>query len=98
MREFFLAIGQIAIQPGRKAENIANAIKTIDLAADFDGSDIVLLPEALPLGWTHPSARQEAEQIPDGAWCRALMQAARRNKVWVCSGVIEKHNNQIFNS
>jgi predicted amidohydrolase len=98
MREFFLALAQIHVQPGRKAENIANAIETIDLAARTDGSDVVLLPEALPLGWTHSSARNEAERIPEGEWCVALTKAARRNKVWICSGVIERDGDRIFNS
>ena len=90
MREFFLALGQIPVQPGQREQNIARAIKTIDLAHVCDGAEVVLLPEALPLGWTHPSARTDAEPIPDGEWCCALSDAARRNKVWVCSGVIER--------
>jgi predicted amidohydrolase len=98
MREFSLAVGQIFIRPGQKALNIAKAVRTIDLSQKVDGADIVLLPEALPLGWTHPSARTEADPIPDGEWCRALIGAARRNKVWVCSGVIEKDKDRIFNS
>jgi predicted amidohydrolase len=98
MREFFLAIGQIAIQPGRRAENIAHAIRTIDSAARLDGADIVLLPEALPLGWTHPSASAEAEPIPHGEWCQSLCSAAKRNHLWVCSGAIEKYDGRIFNS
>ena len=98
MREFFLTIGQIPIQPGRKAENSSRAINAIDSGSRLDGVDVVLLPEALPLGWTHSSARTEAEPIPDGAFCRALSEAARRNKVWVCSGLIERDRDRIFNS
>ena len=44
MREFFLALGQIPVQPGQKEENIARAIKTIDLAQRIDGAEVVLLP------------------------------------------------------
>jgi hypothetical protein len=50
MREFFLNLGQIRIQPGRKAENISAAIRVIDTGSRLDGVDVVLLPEALPLG------------------------------------------------
>jgi predicted amidohydrolase len=98
MREFSLALGQIQIRPGRKGENIAGAIKTIDGVVGLRGCDVVLLPEALPVGWTHSAARQEAESIPDGEWCQALCSAAKRNKVWVCSGVIERDGGRIFNS
>src|SRR5687767_15335141 len=98
MQELFLALGQIHVQPGDKKQNIANSIRAIDLSQRLDGADIVLLPEALPLGWTHPSARTQAEPIPDGEWCRALSEAARRNKVWVCAGTVERAGDRIFNS
>jgi predicted amidohydrolase len=98
MREFALALGQIRIQPGQKDQNIATAVRAIDSSRQLHGADVVLLPEALPLGWTHSSARKEAEAIPDGEWCRVLSQAARRNNVWVCSGAIEREGDRIFNS
>jgi predicted amidohydrolase len=97
MRQFFLGVGQIRVQPGRRRENMENAITAIDVS-QRGGADMVLLPEALPLGWTQPSAREEAEPVPDGEWCRALCSAAKRNKVWVCSGVIERDQDRIFNS
>jgi len=98
MREFVLALGQIRIQPGQKDLNIAEAVRAIDSSQQLYGADVVLLPEALPLGWTHSSARKHAEAIPDGAWCRVLSEVARRNKLWVCSGAIERTGDQIFNS
>lgn len=98
MPEFFLAIAQIPVQPGRKAENISTAISAIDYASRLDGADIVLLPEALPLGWTHPSARTDAEMICEGEFSRALCDAARRNRIWVCSGIIERDRERVFNS
>ena len=98
MREFVLALGQMRIQPGRKDQNIAEAVQAIDSSQQLYGADVVLLPEALPLGWTHSSARKQADAIPDGAWCRVLSEAARRNKVWICSGAIEREGERIFNS
>src|SRR5688572_22966297 len=98
MREFALALAQIRIEPGQKARNIAEAVRTIDSARELQRAEMVLLPEALPLGWTHSTARKEAEVIPEGEWCRALSAAARRNKVWVCSGAIERDADRIFNS
>src|SRR6185503_20904969 len=98
MREFVLALGQIPIQPGQKDQNIAEAVRAIDSSQQLYGADVVLLPEALPLGWTHSSARKQADAIPDGAWCRVLSEAARRNKVWVCSGAIEREGDRVFNS
>ena len=98
MREFCLALAQISIQPGQKAANIAKAVKAIELSHKLDGADLVLLPEALPLGWTHPSARGDADPIADGEWRRALSGAARRHHTWICSGAIERAGEKIFNS
>jgi predicted amidohydrolase len=97
MAAFALAMVQMCVEPGQKARNISHARDLIDSAAR-DGAQIVLLPEALPLGWTHSSARKQAEEIATGEWCQALASAARGNRTWICSGIIERCDNRIFNS
>ncbi|MCI0746902.1 MAG: carbon-nitrogen hydrolase family protein [Verrucomicrobia subdivision 3 bacterium] len=94
---FSLGLLQMLVEPGRYRETSARALQWIRQAADA-GAEIMLLPEALPFGWTDSSARKHAEPIPSGDWCRALSDAARRNHVWVCSGAIERDGNRIFNS
>jgi predicted amidohydrolase len=94
---FKLALVQMRVQGGRKAENLRQAADGIAQAAN-QGAQIVLLPEALTLGWTHPSARTEADAVPTGESCVCLREAARRHSVHVCAGLVEKAGPQIFNT
>jgi len=98
MAGFSLGVIQMAVQPGQKVVNINRALAIIYGLSAKRAAQVLLLPEALPLGWTHPSAHQEAEPIPKGQWCRLLAQTARKNRVWICSGVIERCGDKIFNS
>jgi predicted amidohydrolase len=82
---------------GDKQTNLRRAEAMIGQAARA-GAAIVVLPEAMTLGWTHNSARTDADTIPEGIACRTLSQAARGHHLYVCAGVIERKGNQIFNS
>ena len=62
-RPFKLAMVQILVRGGDKAGNLARAIAGIEKAAR-EGAEVILLPECLDLGWTHPSARTKAEPSP----------------------------------
>ena len=62
------------------------------------GADIVLLPEALDCGWTHPSALEMAGTIPGGAAFELLRGAAVRHRVMVCAGLVERSGDQLFNA
>jgi len=85
------------VQPGEKQANLARAESWIAKAAGR-GADIVVLPEALTLGWTHPSARQLADEIPDGESCMRLSQAARAHRLSVCAGIVERAGEKLFNA
>jgi predicted amidohydrolase len=85
------------VEGGRKEENLRHAEDLICRAAG-EGAKVTVLPEALTLGWTHPSARTEADEIPQGQSCDRLRRAAVANKVYVCSGLVEKDGARIFNS
>lgn len=85
------------VEPGNKRANLARAEEWIARAAKT-GADVVVLPEALTLGWTHPSARDLADTIPGGESIARLQQAARVNRIAVCAGIIERAGNQLFNS
>lgn len=92
-----LTLAQMLVAPGRPAENLARATARIASAA-ARGAQAVLLPEALDCGWTHPSARELAGPIPDGPACAALREAARRHRVWVCAGLLERAGDRLFNA
>ena len=94
---FKLAIAQIRVEGGRPSDNLRRAVDRIDEAAAA-GAKLVVLPEALDLGWAHPSARTQAAPIPDGEPCVALCEAARRKGVFVCAGLTEQAGGAVFNS
>ncbi len=88
---FVLALGQMLVKPGEAEENLRRAEACIARAAE-QGADLILLPEALDCGWTHPSARDLAGGIPSGAACLKLREAARRRHIFVCAGVVERES------
>jgi len=94
---FRLGLVQMRVEGGRKADNLRRAVALIAQAA-AEGAQVVVLPEAMPLGWTHSSARQLADAIPDGESCEVLRAAARRHSVYVCAGLIERAGEAIFNA
>ena len=94
---FTLAMIQMRVEGGQKQRNLQHAREWIGRAAG-QGAQVVLLPEAMPLGWTHSSARKEADAIPDGETCAMLCESACHHRIYVCSGVIERSEKRIFNS
>ena len=94
---FKLAMVQMKVTGGDRADNLARAAKRIDEAAAH-GAQIVLLPEAMDLGWTHPSALTDAQPIPEGETCQILMRKAKEHNIYLCSGLIEKEGETVYNS
>jgi len=85
------------VDGGRKEDNLARAEERVAEAAHA-GAEVVLLPEALTFGWTHPSAAAKAEPIPGGDSCHRLAECARRHGVYVCAGLVEAVEKQVFNA
>ena len=94
---FKLALVQMQVRGGEKTWNIRHAVDLITEAAS-KGAAIALLPECMDIGWTHPSSLTMAARIPDGEACRAIINAAKQNSVYVCAGLTEKSGHKIFNS
>jgi predicted amidohydrolase len=95
-RRIKLAMGQILVEGGRSQENLARAVEMI-AQAGRQGCQIVVLPECLDLGWTHPSARQLAAEIPgptSGVLCRAAAEAG----LHVVAGLTERAGSRICNA
>src|SRR5215207_5150061 len=84
-----VALAQMRVTPGEPAENMRRAAERVAEAARA-GAQVVVLPEALDCGWTHPSARQFAGPVPGGPTCDALVAMARDHHVYLCSGLIER--------
>jgi len=94
---FKLGMVQMRVEGGAAATNLDRAVAWIGKAA-ATGAEVVLLPEALDLGWTHPSARTDAAAIPGGTPCRRLRDAARRHRVFVCAGLTERAVEATYNA
>ena len=94
---FKLALVQMRVDGGAKATNLSRAESSIAQAAAA-GAHVVLLPETLNLGWTHGSARTEADESPDGESCRRLRAAAREHGVFVCAGLVERSGGVCYNA
>jgi predicted amidohydrolase len=94
---FKLALAQMRVDGGARAANLRRATDRIQAAAGA-GAQVVLLPEALDLGWTHPAAATEAEPVPGGSAYAELQRAACRHGIYVCAGLIERDGPRVFNA
>ena len=83
-----LGLGQLLVEGGEPARNLARAVDLIAQAA-AQKCDLVLLPETLDFAWTHPSALYEAQPIP-GPFSEQLCQAAAKHGIYVCAGLTER--------
>jgi predicted amidohydrolase len=96
-KPFKLAVAQMRVVGGDLETNLVHAGEMIAEAA-AQGADVVLLPEAMDLGWTDPSALTKAEPVPDGRTATLLSTMARKHGVWVCSGLTEKDGETVYNA
>jgi predicted amidohydrolase len=94
---FKVALIQMSVAGGQKTRNLRHAGALIDEAAAH-GAALAVLPEALNLGWTHPSCRDQADAIPGGESYEALSDLALRHGINVCAGLVERDGDRVFNS
>jgi predicted amidohydrolase len=92
-----LALVQMLVEGGDKKKNLAHAKEMIREAARA-GARLIVLPETMNCGWTHPSTAVDADEVPEGETCRMLRDAAREHAVYVCSGLAERADDGVYNS
>ena len=97
MKPFRLAIAQMRVEGGALETNLQHAGEMIAEAAG-QGADVVLLPEAMDLGWTDPSALAIAEPVPEGKSAQLLISMAKEYHLYVCSGLTEKDGETVYNA
>ncbi|MDZ4807764.1 MAG: carbon-nitrogen hydrolase family protein [Bacteroidota bacterium] len=97
LRNYKLSLIQMRVDPGKPVLNLQRATDRLAEAAKH-GAKIAVLPEVMDLGWTDPSAMTMAYPIPDGPTCQSLIEAAIKNNIYVCAGIVEKSGAQIFNA
>lgn len=91
-----VGMGQLLVEGGEPRRNMERAVKMAVESAQKN-CHILLLPETLDLGWTHPSALTEAQPVP-GVWSDALRAAAKEHGLWVCAGLTEKAGDKTYNT
>jgi predicted amidohydrolase len=93
---FWLGMGQLRVEGGDRDGNLGRARAMIERAAAAE-CRIVVLPECLDLGWTHPAARELAQPVP-GATSAALAAAAQAARVYVVAGITERAGDRLYNA
>ena len=91
-----VGMAQVAVEGGALEANLSRACDMV-AAASSEGCDIVLLPECLDTGWTHPSATVLACPIP-GASSDRLSDAALRAGIHVVAGITERDAGAVYNT
>lgn len=94
---FKLTLVQMLVLPGQEDANLARAERLLREAA-ASGARVALLPEVFHLGWTDPSARELAGEIPNGRVCQKLGALARELNLYICAGLAERAGSRIYNS
>ena len=94
---FTLALCQMKVVGGDRGTNLNHAGEMISEAAT-GGAQFILLPEAMDLGWTDPSALTAAEPVPEGKTFSFLAKKALEHGVYICSGLVEKAGDKVYNS
>ena len=91
-----IAMGQLLVEGGEPDRNIERAKSLIEEASK-NNSNLILLPECLDFGWTHPSSLKNAEPIP-GKFSNIFCDLAKNNNIYICAGLTEKYKNKNYNS
>ena len=88
MRDFHIACGQFAAEPGAKSNNIARMI-AYTRAAKERGCDLILFPELIVTGYLAPQQVIPLAEPISGPSVKALVQAARELGVAIAFGFAE---------
>jgi len=91
-------VGTVHLRPkdSTPERNLELYCAQIDAAGKL-GLDIVCLPEAITLVGTGRSFPECAEPIP-GPSTQRLGEAARRNRLWVVAGLLEREGTRLYNT
>ncbi|MEO6786588.1 MAG: carbon-nitrogen hydrolase family protein [Chthoniobacteraceae bacterium] len=88
---------QMRVTGGEMQENLARAERLIESAA-AQGARLAVLPEAMDIGWMHPSCRDLAESVPGGEPARRLCAAAAKHGIHVCAELTERDGVHVYNA
>jgi predicted amidohydrolase len=85
---------------GEKDRNVRRTLERVEQAAGA-GAGLIVLPELCNSGYVFESREEAfalAEEVPGGPTCRAWMDAARRQGLYLVAGMTEKDGEALFNT
>lgn len=91
-----IAIGQLLVEGAEPIRNFERAKKMVVEAA-AQQVDLIVFPETIDFGWTHPLSLEESDSIP-GVGSRFFCELATEFKVWICVGLTEKEGFVNYNT
>jgi predicted amidohydrolase len=91
-----VALAQLPVQDGNLEQNMRLAEAAAG-DARRQHVDFLNLPEAADWGWLYQQARRDALPIP-GRYTDFLGDLARRYKLWISAGCLEKEADKVYNS
>ncbi len=91
-----VAMAQLPIEDGNLAHNMGLAAEAAREAAK-QKADLLTLPEAADWGWLCQRARGVAQPIP-GTYTDFLGGLAKRYRMWICAGCLEKADDKVYNA
>lgn len=91
-----IAMIQMRVIFSEAGQNLSHAEELVAQAA-AQGAKICVLPECMDIGWGNPKAAQFAEPIP-GITSQKLCEIARKNNVYLVSGITERDREHIYNA
>ncbi len=78
--------------------NLDRVIKACHTGSE-DGARMVFLPELMLTGHGgHPKMMENAEPIPDGPLCQAILELSRELNICICVGMAERTRSNVYNS
>ncbi len=91
-----MALAQLPVEDGNLVQNMRLAEDAAREAAR-EQADFLSLPEAADWGWLYQQARRDAFPIP-GKYTDFLAELAKRYKIWIVAGCLEKAGDKVYNS
>jgi len=92
-----ISIIQMNILQDDKDVNLTTASRLIDECA-FQGTGIIVLPQAFATSINLPSLHQMAEPVPDGKIISFLSKKAVTHKTYIIAGILEKEDSNVYDS
>jgi N-carbamoylputrescine amidase len=100
--EALVKIACIQMEPvvGDKERNVRRTLDRIEEAGS-DGARLIVLPELCNSGYVFASREEAfalAEEVPDGPTCRAWLEAARDQGLYLVAGIAERDTKVLYNT